>query len=163
MPDNRQSTPGVVATCGAPEAAAMSAELLIRAASRGEVCDLSDSADRTIHAETSGFAAQGEVRLLNAKVGDQLSCIGGTFTNPSGIALYADHMSVTGSVFLGTLTHDERFTAVGEVSLRGAKIGGQLACDGSSFSNPQKNALSASNIDVEDSIFFEGVSPRRAK
>jgi hypothetical protein len=48
-------------------------------------------------------------------------------------ALRADQATIKGSLFL-----KEGFSASGEVQLRGALIGGNLSCDGSSFENPFK-------------------------
>ncbi len=47
-----------------------------------------------------GFTAQGEVRLLGASVGGQLTCRGGTFTNEDGDALSADGAEIGGDVLL---------------------------------------------------------------
>src|SRR5271157_624309 len=49
---------------------------------------------------SDGFAARGEVRLLEAQIGGDLACVGGTFTNKGGYALAADGINVQGSVFL---------------------------------------------------------------
>lgn len=73
---------------------------------------------------TRGFSAEGEVRLINATVGD-LNATGGTFKNPKGKAvLNADGISVSGSVFL-----KGGFVAAGHVRLPGAEIAGQLVVD----------------------------------
>ena len=40
--------------------------------------------------EPMWFTAQGEVRLVDAEIGQALDCIGGTFLNESGYALNAD-------------------------------------------------------------------------
>lgn len=45
-------------------------------------------------------AFTGEVRLLGAEIGGDLSCIGSAFTHPDGAALSADGLKVKGSVFL---------------------------------------------------------------
>ncbi len=79
---------------------------------------------------SGGFTAEGEVRLLGAKIGGQLNCIGGAFRNAGGIALDGDGAEITGDVFLSG-----GFTAEGEVRLLGAKIGGDLACIGGTFVN----------------------------
>lgn len=101
----------------------------------------------------SGFEATGEVRLLYAKIGGQFSCNGGHFTNTKadGYALYADRIDVKGSVFL-----NDRFEAVGQVRLLGAKIGGNLSCTAGHFTNtkPDGNALLAEGIEVTGSVFL---------
>src|SRR3990172_7731101 len=47
-----------------------------------------------------GFKAVGEVRLLGADIGGQLSCSKGTFENEEGDALSADGLKTGGNVFL---------------------------------------------------------------
>ena len=108
-----------------------------------------------------GFHAQGWVRLIGAKIGGKLDCVGGTFYNPAqsdtegaGKALSADSIQVNGDVFLFG-----GFTAVGEVSLPGAQIEGSLSCAGGTFHNPgQKGvngtgtALNANGIAVRGSL-----------
>jgi len=83
-----------------------------------------------------GFTAEGEVRLVGAQIGGDLTCIGGTFKNPpqkdvdgSGRALSAHGVAVRGNIFL-----HKGFTAEGEVGLVGAQIGGDLSCLGGTFS-----------------------------
>ena len=90
-----------------------------------------------IHLRES-FTAHGEVRLPSAQIGGNLDCTGGILKNlpqkdspGSGIALIADGMNVTGSVFLRN-----GFVAEGEVRLPGAHIGGQLDCTDGTFKNP---------------------------
>ncbi len=78
---------------------------------------------------TNGFSAEGEVRLLGATIGGNLEADGGTFKNlrsdknpnPTGNALSADGINVTGDVFLRGGFHAE-----GRVRLHGAEITGQL-------------------------------------
>ena len=102
------------------------------------------------------FTATGEVRLLGAQIGCDLTCTGGTFGNadkdgkPLGDALSADGMKVTGGVFL-----DGDFTATGEVRLRGAQIGVDLYCDGGTFrSKLQGVALNADGMTVTGGLFM---------
>jgi hypothetical protein len=117
-----------------------------------------------------GFYAEGEVRLLGAKVGTNLECVGGTFHNPcragvegSGQAFSAKAVEVKGDVFLS-----KGFRADGEVRLPGAHIGGDLQCGGGTFFNPaQKDlegtgkALSADGIRVSGAVFLsEGFRAR---
>ncbi|HRJ27872.1 MAG TPA: hypothetical protein PLO61_10235 [Fimbriimonadaceae bacterium] len=101
------------------------------------------------------FEAAGEVRLLGAKIGGQLSCLGGSFQNPDGNALSADGIEVGGGVFLQARDQGPRFEAAGAVRLLGAKIGGQLSCLGGSFQNPDGNALSADGIEVGGGVFLQ--------
>jgi hypothetical protein len=84
-----------------------------------------------------GFAAEGAVRLYGAEIGGTFTCDDGKFQNPavanvpgSGVALVADGVRVARGALL------RKCFAEGEVRLVGAKIGGNLACDGSNFQNP---------------------------
>jgi len=98
----------------------------------------------------NGFKAEGEVRLLGATIGGDLSCIGGQFINKGADALSADRLNVIkGSVFL-----NNGFKAEGEVWLVGATIGGNLECDGSQFINPGRNALNADGVEIEGGVFL---------
>ena len=86
----------------------------------------------------NGFHAEGEVSLMGARIGCDLNCEDGTFTNPSGRALYANSIKVQGCVFLGN-----GFTANGEVRLLDAQIAGTLQCDKGIFNNPLALVLGA--------------------
>ncbi len=111
-----------------------------------------------------GFTTVGELRLLGAKIGGNLSCIGGTFTNPprkgvdgSGKAVNADGIDVQGDVFI------RESTVKGEVRLLGARIGGGLDCDGGTFTNPPRkdldgsgSALNADGVNVKGDIALGG-------
>jgi hypothetical protein len=89
--------------------------------------------------------AQGEVRLVGAEIGGNLSCDGGEFQNPaaaevpgSGMALIADGARVSGAVLL------RGCSAAGEVRMSGAEIGASLECDGGTFQNPTVANVSGS-------------------
>ena len=109
-----------------------------------------------------GFHAEGEVRLLGARIGGALDCSGVTLVNPSkgqsagtGIALNADSADVAGSVFL-----NRGFHAEGEVRLLGARIGGQLNCFGASI----HGTLIAETTRVAGLLFWIGiVGPEEAQ
>ena len=104
-----------------------------------------------------GFSAEGEVRLLGASIGGNLSCTGGKFHNPGGNALNVDGLTTTGSVNLR-----KGFSAEGEVRLLGASIGGYLSCTGGKFHNPGGNALNvdgltmAGGVQLRDGFSAEG-------
>ena len=67
----------------------------------------------------NGFEATGEVSFAGAKIGGQLACAGGRFTNATGDALNAEGAQVKDNVVLNAGFHSE-----GEVSLAGSNIGG---------------------------------------
>jgi len=97
----------------------------------------------------SGFHADGEVRLPDARIGGTVDCGGGTFDNPRGYGLLADRAVVAGGVFLWTGFH-----AHGEVSWGGAQIGGDLVCIGGTFDNPERYALNAAHAEVKGNVFL---------
>ncbi|WP_374658377.1 hypothetical protein [Inhella sp.] len=102
----------------------------------------------------NGFVAKGEVRLLGAQIGGNLSCSGGRFEVLAGDALSADGAAVRGSVFL-----NEGFRTTGEVRLLGAQIGGNLECRGGRFEVLEGDALSADGAVVKGAVFLQDIHP----
>lgn len=100
------------------------------------------------------FEANGEVRLLGAKIGGSLECNGGTFQSLSGVAFIGDGIEVGGNVFLISRDSSTRFEANGEVRLPGAKIAGQLNCGGGWLKNSKGIALNADRIEVGGSVLL---------
>jgi len=106
----------------------------------------------------NGFHANGEVRLLGARIRGNLDCTGGAFEGaetetPDGktiVALNADGLEVGRGVFL-----QEGFRARGEVRLPGTRIRGDLACNGGTFENPSGRALSADGSKIGGSVFLK--------
>lgn len=105
----------------------------------------------------NGFAADGAISLRGARIGSSLECDGATLTNPtsdgSGVALAADHAVIGGAVLLRN-----GFAAHGAVSLIGAKIGGNLECDGARLSNATQDgtgvALAAENAMIGGAVLL---------
>jgi hypothetical protein len=101
------------------------------------------------------FRAKGEVALPGAKVEGQLNCRGGNFENEGGYALNAIGMTVSGNVLLDQGFNEKSepvgqpFTATGEVRLEGAKIGGQLNCNGGKFETTTGYAINAAGMTVD--------------
>ena len=111
-----------------------------------------------------GVEATGAVRLLGAKLGGDLACVGATFRaekdaagNP-GDALSADGLEARGDVCL------DDFEATGAVRLLGAKLDGSLECDGATFRAEKDaegkagNALSADRLEARANVFLRGVT-----
>ncbi|MFZ0246623.1 hypothetical protein [Candidatus Binatus sp.] len=102
-----------------------------------------------------GFNAEGEVSLIGATIGGDLSATGGTFKNlksdknpnPTGYALSADRIKVTGGVYLRN-----GFSAEGAVALLGATIGGNLDATGGTFKRPNGNALNPDGTKNETAL-----------
>ncbi|MFN3304656.1 MAG: hypothetical protein ACK44A_13170 [Roseateles sp.] len=87
-----------------------------------------------------GFKAEGEVRLLGARIDGVLDCQDGRFEAKAGRAFSADRVVVQGSAFFGG-----EFGAIGKVRLEGAQIGGMLSCRGGQFEAKEGYALSTDN------------------
>jgi hypothetical protein len=103
-----------------------------------------------------GFAANGEVSLLGARIGNQFDCDGGSFTNENGSALTGDGLMVDGPMFCRS-----GFVASGEVRLLGAHIRGQLNCSGGIFANGSRRAFNAEGVTVDgDTAFTERFEAR---
>ena len=64
-------------------------------------------------------------------------------------SLNAQGAQIKGAVFL-----NGDFEAEGEVSLSGARIGGQLACEGGTFQNPDGHAIDAQDAEIKGSVFL---------
>ncbi|MEU2614817.1 hypothetical protein ABZ570_25005 [Micromonospora sp. NPDC007271] len=90
----------------------------------------------------------GETRLIGAHIGGRLSFNGATLTNPNGVALYADRLTVDQSVLCSA-----GFTATGETRLPGAHIGSQLAFIDAALTNPNGYALNADWLTVDQGMF----------
>jgi hypothetical protein len=95
------------------------------------------------------FHARGEVRLLGADIGGDLTCSESKFHNAGKTALNAERARVRGNVHLR-----RRFGAAGEVELSGATIGGNLDCEDGVFVNPRKKAFVADGTIIAGSLFL---------
>ena len=105
----------------------------------------------------NGFTAEGAISLRGTRIGSSLECDGATLANATadgaGIALAADHAAVGGAVLLRN-----GFAAQGAISLIGARIGGNLECDGASLSNATVDgtgvALAAENAVIGGAVLL---------
>lgn len=97
---------------------------------------------------SNGFKAEGEVRLMSARIGGNLGCDGSQFINPKASALNADGAEITGGLFFrGTI-------AEGEVRFIGTTIKGDLACSGGHLVSTNTFALAADRAKIEGSVFL---------
>lgn len=70
------------------------------------------------------------------------------------LGLRADGAKITGTVLLRSY-QKHRFESLGEIRLHGAKIGGNLECDGASFNVPTSQiAIRADGAQISGSVFF---------
>jgi hypothetical protein len=88
---------------------------------------------------------EGGVRLLDARIGATVECDHGEFINPAGEALNLKRAIVTGDVFL-----EDEFRADGNVSLRGARIEGDLYCRKGDFTKTDLSLQEASARSIYD-------------
>ena len=105
----------------------------------------------------NGFSAEGAISMRGARIGSSLECDGASLTNATadgaGIALAADHAVIGGAVLLRN-----GFAAQGAISLIGARIGGNLECDGASLTNATADgtgvALAAENAVIGGAVLL---------
>lgn len=108
------------------------------------------------------IAAVGRLVLHRCHLAQRPMFIGATFPELSLTGSFvpgvsADRMEVKGGAFL-----NDGFEAAGEVRMLGAKVGGNLTCNGCAFRNvdddgaPMGAALSADLMNVSGSVFLNG-------
>ena len=105
----------------------------------------------------NGFSAEGGISMRGARIASSLECDGASLTNATadgtGIALAADHAVIGGAVLLRN-----GFAAQGVISLIGARIGGNLECDGASLTNATADgtgvALAAENAVIGGAVLL---------
>ncbi len=104
-----------------------------------------------------GFVAAGVIWLMGARIAGTLDMNGARLVNRTedgnGVVLAADTAEIGGSVLLRN-----GFVADGAISLRGARIGSSLECDGASLTNPTDAgtgvALAADHIVVGGAVLL---------
>ncbi|MEV0320816.1 hypothetical protein ACIBKX_23440 [Streptomyces sp. NPDC050658] len=97
------------------------------------------------------FSAVGEVRMSGARIYGELDCSGGSFrsqgTNSVALNLY-------GTAVGGTMLCGQEFSAVGEVRMIGARIGGGLYLHDSTFTHEsaEGKSIDAERLTVESTM-----------
>ena len=104
-----------------------------------------------------GFKAEGCVALLGGRIGGDLDCGSGYFSNPaqgqddeheySGLALEASYITVNGNIAFAA-----GFIAEGKVDLLGAQIAGDLECDGATFAG-----VTAQRVSIRQTLFWRNI------
>lgn len=95
------------------------------------------------------FTSIGGVWLARATIHEDLNCSRSQFSNNSkDYALNAEGIDIKGYVALFNTS------ATGQISISGAKIGGNLDCHNSIFKNPRKHTLTAESAMVQGSILL---------
>jgi hypothetical protein len=96
------------------------------------------------------FEAEGEVRLVSARIGADVNFGGASIRNENGQAINAQNAKVDGSFYFGG-----GFVAKGEVSLYGAEISKDLVFSGSTFENPNGFSINADKSSVSGNVLFQ--------
>jgi len=87
---------------------------------------------------------------------------GGFSGNGSRLSKLELHTSeIAESCHLRSVSNESRFHVRGETLLIGARIGGQLSCNGAKFENPNDYALSADQLTVHRGAFFVSTAESR--
>jgi hypothetical protein len=100
-----------------------------------------------------GCGDRGAVRFVGARVGS-LSLGGTRLENPSGWALAAHYLEVTGTLYL------DRIEATGGVRVSGGRIGGQLDLAGAMVDGGERPALAATRLQVAQAVVLDGATLR---
>lgn len=104
-----------------------------------------------------GFTADGVIWLMGARIAGTLDMNGARLANRAedgtAVVLAADTAEIGGSVLMRN-----GFAAEGAISLRGAKIGSSLECDGASLANPAADgsglALAADHAQIGGAVLL---------
>jgi uncharacterized protein YjbI with pentapeptide repeats len=102
----------------------------------------------------AGFTSLGGVNFVGAYITGDLSCQGGRFRNPAGMALLCDGIQVNNRVFLrrqpsaNTRIVHPAFQAYGTVSFIRATVKGGLYCPGGRFERRNGIALNCEGADI---------------
>lgn len=101
------------------------------------------------------FKSHGEIRILGATIGGDLSCNGAQLEASEGqYALSADRAKITGGVFLQT-TEQHRFESHGAIRFLGATIGSNLACNGAQLKGLKgQYALNTDQAKITGDVFL---------
>lgn len=94
------------------------------------------------------FHVDGEIRLLAAEIGGNVTFSEACLSNPGKPTLSADGIKIAGNLFCG-----DGFHAEGEIRLLGAEIGGNVVFEKASLNNPGNRALIADRANIAGNLF----------
>jgi hypothetical protein len=120
----------------------------------GERLNLGGNALFTEGFSAAGSGRAGTVRLKEAVVGGQLDCTDASLTNDSGPALHCDAMQAASSVFMNGGFLAAGSGELGAIRLLGAKIAGQMNCQGALIRNPDGPGIGADRLQVVEGVYF---------
>ena len=116
----------------------------------GEICF--DNYKEKRNGRVLRFQAEGEVCLDGGRVAGRVSCNGGDFRNPDGIALRGNGLDCR------DLRLGQGFSATGKVQLIGARITHELNCTKGSFTNGSDVALNADALVCDGRVYLNEVT-----
>jgi hypothetical protein len=99
-----------------------------------------------------GCTVTGPVEMFGIRIGRDLLCTGGRFTNPGGDALSLNGARIEGKLML------RHATVTGRVRINNGAIGGDLVCGGAHLTgsgDPAQEALSASRATIGGHAVFD--------
>jgi hypothetical protein len=108
-------------------------------------------------ARVVGAGDEGAIRLVNARIGGQLTLSGTQVTNRSGSAMHGDGLHVDESIYLDDIRADGSGTQ-GTIRLSGARIGGQFSGNHAQVSNDSGPAVNADRLDLGASMSLRYMS-----
>ncbi len=97
------------------------------------------------------IVSKGEMRLVGADIGGNLSCTGAEFINKNGKAFAGDRITTKGTVFLNEIESTSDFRLVN------ANIGGNLDCGRAKFINEKSDSFSGDTITTKGNFFLRGI------
>jgi hypothetical protein len=105
----------------------------------------------------NGFAAQGAISLIGARIGGNLECDNARLANATsdgtGVALAAETVAIGGAVLLR-----RGFVAHGSVSLLGATVGSNVECCGARLENwpstGSRETLRLTNVEIAGDVLL---------
>lgn len=104
-----------------------------------------------------GARAEGEIRFPQSKIGGDFDCGAAVIANPYASTVgHGKVLNLEGSAVGGSVVLNDGFKAIGVVSLRAAKISGQLNCFRGTFENHETfgAALDASLANIATGVFL---------
>ena len=102
---------------------------------------------RLMSAGNHRFESEGRLVLFNAKISDDLACLGCRLSNPEGVALAADDIEIGGQALFNVMG-EHRVEADGGVRLSNGSIGRDCEFMGARLSNPGGDALDLSGCKI---------------
>jgi hypothetical protein len=116
----------------------------------GSISLVADEGGKFAHREPRPFSADGDLRLMEAKIGDTLDLRSARIQAHGPAAVTADGVEIDSSLRLNGAE------IAGEISFVGAIIGGDTIFSGAMFTSASGEALALDGADVTGNVLFTG-------